>query len=247
MERDLNPSSNTERLARWLEAVWLSRYLNRELTESETQWFEAYALDKPDLIDQIEADTQLGRAFRFEKRNQHKRPTAVITTLPGFNQKPPIAPPNAGAKQMPADRQSSPRRSTSVRLAASLLVGIGGGWILQSVVSKNDQPALLLSPTRIIFDTMRGDGANARVEHAESRSAYVLVEAPVPSGAQQITLRMHGTEGQALLQAPDGFISFLVERKLLSTLGPTIIEYHIGPDKKTVPIDIPSAMRGAVP
>ncbi len=51
--------SHGDTLATWLEDAWLERYLDRELTDAETAWFEAYMLDKPRLIAAIDSDTSL--------------------------------------------------------------------------------------------------------------------------------------------------------------------------------------------
>ena len=38
------------RMAAELERRWLDRYLNRELSSDDRDWFESYLLDKPDLL-----------------------------------------------------------------------------------------------------------------------------------------------------------------------------------------------------
>ena len=53
---DLDPQS---RSSAWLERVWLARYLDRTLDEDEIARFEAYVLDKPELLGEIDADTAL--------------------------------------------------------------------------------------------------------------------------------------------------------------------------------------------
>jgi hypothetical protein len=43
-------------MAAWLEQAWMERYLNRELSESESDWFEAYLLERPELLGELRAD-----------------------------------------------------------------------------------------------------------------------------------------------------------------------------------------------
>jgi hypothetical protein len=47
----------------WLEQVWLDSYLDRQLAGEEAQWFEAYAVERPELLVTIEADTRLRDAL----------------------------------------------------------------------------------------------------------------------------------------------------------------------------------------
>ena len=46
-------------MARWLEDIWLSRYLDRQLDDGEQSWFEAYMLDKPHILHLVDADSRL--------------------------------------------------------------------------------------------------------------------------------------------------------------------------------------------
>ena len=81
-------------------------------------------------------------------------------------------------------------------LAASLLAGIGVGGIgIQSLSSRSSAPEIVANPTRIIYDTMRGEVTPPRIEHADSHSPYVLVEVAVPPGAEHIVLKMARTSG----------------------------------------------------
>ena len=61
------------RMAEWLEQAWLERYLARQLGPEESDWFEAYMLDKAELLDQVEDDTALREAIRAGGDNQFQR------------------------------------------------------------------------------------------------------------------------------------------------------------------------------
>lgn len=55
----------------WLGQVWLVRYLDRQLAGEEAQWFEAYAMDRPELLATIEADTRLRDALAAAASARH--------------------------------------------------------------------------------------------------------------------------------------------------------------------------------
>ncbi len=52
----MSDQTSTVRMAEWLEQVWVERYLARVLNLREIAWFEAYMIDKLELLDMIEAD-----------------------------------------------------------------------------------------------------------------------------------------------------------------------------------------------
>ncbi|HSE11072.1 MAG TPA: hypothetical protein VLB69_00430 [Rudaea sp.] len=203
----------------WLEQVWTVRYLDRQLTSEEATWFEAYALDKPDLLAMIEADTRLRDALAADASMRHKERSvdgerrqggATGDMLPGGGEPTPIAP----AQDDPAAHASRYRPVPAwLAMAATLVLGLGLGWVgARSSAPRNAVPRLVASPTRIIYDTMRGEPTPPRVEHADSNSPYLLVELAVPPGAENITLKMGDAPEQKLTPSPDGFVSFLVGR-----------------------------------
>ncbi len=53
----------TDTMPNWLERAWMDRYLDRELTDEERNWFEAYLLDRPQLIEELEADEAVREAL----------------------------------------------------------------------------------------------------------------------------------------------------------------------------------------
>ena len=57
------PPTTPTRMTTWLEQVWLDSYLDRQLAGEEAQWFEAYAVERPELLVTIETDTRLRDAL----------------------------------------------------------------------------------------------------------------------------------------------------------------------------------------
>ena len=53
----MTPTPWPTQMTAWLEQAWLARYLDRQLSSEESTWFEAYVLDKPELLGTIEADS----------------------------------------------------------------------------------------------------------------------------------------------------------------------------------------------
>ncbi len=70
------------RMAAWLESAWLARYLDRQLEGEELAWFEAYLLDKPELLEAVEVDNALRDAVvtdgRADPKLRAKPPVRLI-------------------------------------------------------------------------------------------------------------------------------------------------------------------------
>jgi hypothetical protein len=239
-ELHVTPTPTPTRLSAWLEQVWLLRYLDRQLDGDETKWFEAYILDKPDMLALIEADLDLRDALAAEAA----RPAGPAATdasarisidAVAANDVQPTA---VGAiASRPVSSPGHAGRSPAwLGLAAAVLVGLGAGWLASGARAPAGAPTLVPSPTRIIYDTMRGEAAPPRVEHADSRSPYVLVEVAVPPGAENIVLKMAQTPEQGLTPSPDGFVSFFVRRETLAKSRDARIEYRILGKETRVPI-----------
>jgi len=170
-------------MAAWLESAWLARYLERQLDGEELAWFEAYLLDKPELLGMVEADNALrdglGATERASRPKSSGRPSRMLGAGPLF-------------------------------AAAALVAGIGIGWILGDSGGPS-MPKIIPDPTRFTYDTTRGmAGEQPVVEHQSTSAAYVLVEAYVPSEARNIRVLLQGEAARVLLPGADGFVSFLV-------------------------------------
>jgi hypothetical protein len=219
----------------WLEQAWLARYLDRQLTGEETAWFEAYVLDKPELLDVIDADTRLRDALAADRLALGSGDVSVTSSSQTSS---------TVSSSFPRKRESSAfsvhkvRRPTWLALAASVLLGLGVGSIGMRSFTTDRSADVVASPTRIIYDTMRGEATAPRVEHADGHSPYVLVEVAVPPGAENITLKVVGMADQALTPSPDGFVSFLVNRNQLDQPGMRSIEYRAGGTNKIAVIDL---------
>ena len=244
MEFDVNAPSVPKRMAAWLEDVWLTRYLDRVLSDDESTWFECYALDKPELLVRIDADNALRDAVAARSRSPQ-----VIETLDTADQKNGAARAESDTQQVANITSVIPTRTggewrQSMALAASLFVGVGLGWFSQRSTTPHRDVDVVANPTRLIFDTMRGNAAAARVEHADSQSSYVLIEAAVPPGARSISLKMDSAKAQTLSQSPDGFVSCLVERAALAKAQSISLEYEVGDAHTALSLDVPPVARG---
>jgi hypothetical protein len=202
----------------WLSSAWLARYLERQLAPDEVAWFEAYVLDKPELLSMIEADTRLRDAMAADAQNV--RTGGVGSGHAEVAQEWPTdahvgVPPTALRTRNPA----------WFGLAAALVLGLGSGWFGQRAFSPAPD-ILMANPTRLVFDTLRGTQSPAQVERAESASPYVLVEVAVPPGALHVMLDLDRQQPVALSQSADGFVSFLVARPVLGA-DDAVIRYEL--------------------
>jgi hypothetical protein len=184
------PGSNP--MARWLEDVWLGRYLDRELSDEEQTWFETYMLDKPHILEQVDADTRLGdslaRASESSSAKASAPPHQSGTTLRG---KP---------------------RGPALAIAASLLLGLGLGVVIPGL--RNDNTAIIASPPRIVFDTMRGAGTTTLSEAGSANSKLLIVDIAAPIGAPISAASVWIDGKQTTLPTPvissEGFVTFVV-------------------------------------
>jgi hypothetical protein len=184
------PGSNP--MARWLEDVWLSRYLDRELSDEEQTWFETYMLDKPRILELVDADTRLGEGL------------ARVSDAPALAIS---APPH----QSGATLRGKPR-GPALAIAASLLLGLGLGVVLPGL--RNDNTAIIASPPRIVFDTMRGEGTTSLSEPGSADSKVLIVDIAAPLSTPIIGASAWLDGKQTDLPTPtissEGFVTFVV-------------------------------------
>jgi hypothetical protein len=224
-------------MAPWLEQAWLMRYLDRQLGADEQAWFEGYLLDKPELLDQVEADTALRDAVAAQQGAQHApgsdSPAALhqgsnagsiaadgetgsgadIDPLSGR------APASDAATSTVASTDRAPRRHRRgtrggwLALAASFVGGIGLAALGMSLLD-DGSAGLVANPPRIIFDTLRGELTQPRVEPGDPASPIVLVEFPVPPGTSISEVRVLNGNMETSIRVPtsstDGYATIAV-------------------------------------
>ncbi len=215
------PIVTSVRIVAWMENAWLGRYLDRELADDEVAAFEAYVLDKPELLALIEADTHLRDALNDAALNT---PGEVMGKHAASDAQAHVT----DAQQAPPSMLSAHgMRPAWLSIAASLLLGLGVGWIGARGWSPEHSQALIANPTRIIYDTLRGEASLPRIEHADSKSDYVLVEIAVPPEARQIILNIETTAEQTFTESPDGFISALINKHALTRAPSIFLRYQL--------------------
>jgi hypothetical protein len=216
-QREGTPVSVTRNdtpMPNWLETAWLERYLDRKLSEEESAYFEAYMLDKPHLIAELEADTAV--------RDGLVRLPAAVAPVSGL----PSARP-----EVPASRPQRWRRlGQPMAWAASLVLAWAVGWTLASLNPGGaiDATALVVaSPPRVVFDTLRGVETPPLVHPGDPASQHILVEVGLPPDAEAIALVLpDGAAAIPLVLSPDGFVTVLLPRHRLTATAPLRITYR---------------------
>ena len=250
MEWHMTPTTAPSRMAAWLEQAWTVRYLNRGLSGEEVTWFESYVLDKPELLATIESDTRLRDALAAEASARHKdRSVDSDGRQGGAKNAPGIFASGASADLDSPDAQDSPLRSGRgpykvresappvwLAAAATLVVGLGVGAFV-ALAFDSGAPAVIASPTRIVYDTMRGPTVPPRVENSSSDSAYVLIEAAVPLGASDVTIELAGQPAQPVSVSADGFATLLVAKK--SLLNKLTLHYRLAAAPSSIDLPLP--------
>jgi hypothetical protein len=242
----MTPTTSPTRMNAWLELAWLTRYLDRQLASDEATWFEAYVLDKPELLAMIDADTRFRDALADDPTMRHRERSIVEESRQGratahgeaaadehdgprFSEQPTAIAQPTGTISIDSHPSSRTRRIAQpprwFAIAATLLAGVGVGGIgVQSLSPRSSAPEIVANPTRIIYDTMRGEVTPPRVEYGDSRSPYVLVEVAVPPGAEHIVLNMDGLQ-EPVIVSSEGFVTFLAARKNLAAGTAASISY----------------------
>jgi|GEM_PF-1244445 len=208
----MSPEMALSRLPAWLEQAWLARYLDRQLTGEESAWFEAYVLDKPELLEMIDADSRLTEALTADPSGLRGDVSADINAPRSESSDGTVRLTGQSGRRF--GKRSSRKNLKWASMAAAIFLGVGFGWVgTRNFDSRQFKSPLITNPTRIVYDTMRGGAApTLRVEHKESMSPYLLVEVAMPSSAENITVKIGSGPPQPLTTSPDGFVSFLVVR-----------------------------------
>lgn len=203
----MNDTLDYKTLPVWLESAWLEQYLSHSLSDEETEWFEAYMLDKPHLITEIEADTTLRDGLVLSREQ--------------------VSIANAGTQdtvQLKPSTGHDHRRWLPMAWAASIFVACGLGWTF-SEQPGDVQMELVSSPTRWVFDSMRGVNSQPLIHPGNPESRYLLIEVGMPPDAEQIQLHIADETSVSLVLSPDSFVSFLLPRERLDNSVPPRIEY----------------------
>lgn len=244
-----------ERMKAWLENAWMQHYLARELDDDDTAWFEAYLMDKADLVELIERDTALrdGVALARKKTGANVVELAVRLRQPARDNEDgdqesmetEAAKPRTVARsrgKLVTGGSGTGRRVTYLRtlgVAAILAAGVGIGWGGRRAAHP-DAPAIVANPTRFVFDAERGTNTKARIDHSNSASPYVLIEAPVPPGAINVEFHI-GDASNSVSPSADGFVSILVVRNELRSGTRATLRYDIGGTSRSSLLDFSDA------
>ena len=214
-------ATTNQTLAPWLEQAWLERYLNLVLSEDEVAWFETYLLDKPNLLQQVDADTRLRDLLRQQTSKESGRAVAEAAPAP----------------KQSAGEARKPVRSAATGLAAALLLGLGVGHFLPARQAADF--VAVANPPRMVFDTLRGQTQTALSEDGDAHSPWMIVDIAAP--LQSATIEASAwVDGRAIaLPTPtvssEGFVTFIVPA---DWRGRARIELKTGSDSSITPMSL---------
>lgn len=193
-ERMTGISELSADLPHWLEHAWLERYLDGELEAHEEEAFEAYLLDKPHLIAKLDADNLL---------------RAAIAEDAGALKDVRVSDVSSGVRET---RRSHQGPTVWLALAAGLVFGVGLSWLGSPYLG--DIHAGTHAPSRIVFDTLRGELSAPREEAGDPAAPVRVYELPLPPGANVVSAQaVHDGRATPLPPASpstDGYLTYLV-------------------------------------
>lgn len=222
-------NSGTPHMAAWLESAWLARYLDRQLDAGETAWFEAYLLDKPDLLAAVEIDNAMRDTIATDPVAMRSRRASDVPDMENTE---------ARAPSIGDTPRGAQRWMRWAGTAAVLALGVGIGSLARhSPWPARGDGGVIANPERVVFDTMRGEQAPPLVQHGAGRSRYVFVEVAVPATASSVQLR-RGQRDEALVVSPEGFVSFLFDTQDADPKTPLVIEYAVDGQRHTQTIAV---------
>lgn len=243
----------TTPMAAWLESAWLARYLDRQLSGDEAAWFEAYLLDKPELLGMVEVDSALRDTIVTTPGTRQGSPNNSVVQHQGMDVSPshtvePRTDSGAGSASTSANHEllhSARRRSRGMQrwagVAASLVLGLGLGWLGErTLLPQSRWPATIANPTHVVYDTMRGEAMAPLIENANSSAAYTLFEVSLPLKATDVTLQISGESPMPLFVAPDGFVSFLRSDLAASSTTKAHIDFVLAGKPQSMTVNLAS-------
>lgn len=185
----------------WLEQAWLERFLDRELAPSEQAWFEAYVLDKPELLERIEADSAVRAVVHAD--------AAAFAAGAGDN------PATATPIDLPRGGRATRRPPRAYwPMAACFVLGLGFGGLLLQSLDGGGPVGTLAAPSRLVYDSLRGSYGGPRVDPGDAASALVIVDVALPIGSTLESAEIElGDARRALPLAPisaEGFATWTV-------------------------------------
>lgn len=228
-------AQRTGKLPDWLESAWLQRYLDRELSATETEWFETYAIDKATLVEAIEADNALRdgmHAWHAQQRLDGAAPPAAsIAEAPtAYRAAPPAR-----------HRRASSRWSRPLAAAASLAVAavFGAGMSQWFAPAGSDGMASVSSPRRVVFDSLRGaTSAAPQAEPARTTDDPLLLDIAVPAQAEAVVAHFADGSTLPLVVSADGFVSLVGAPDQLRRLSPIRLAYTVNGQSSERPLDL---------
>lgn len=187
--------TEAEPMTDWLQQAMLRRYLDGALDADETARFEAFLLDRPELLDHLEGELALRDALA---EHDWAPQSAAIEGA-------------AAAVNVPERRRSTPAwLSAAAGLVAGVVLAVG--WLRLDTSSVE---VAATQPPRLIFEAWRGAGLQVREEPGDPDSSLVLVEIGLVEGRAPHSVQARFSDRDPIDLASshltsDGFLAYLV-------------------------------------
>ena len=220
------------RMAQWLESAWLARYLERQLNEEESVWFEGYVLDKPELLAAIDADSRLRDALDAEQR-----------AGTGWQGAPPPT-----TRIEPAARPAAPLRWGAI--AASLIIGFGSAALILRPHNPASDSGVIGSSGHVFIDLQRGiDISPKSAPNGENKNSadgniggsdYIVLDVAVPQGSTNVRLLIDHREVSSIGSAKDGDATFVLQRALIASRPAVQVSFESEgrTESRQLPVDV---------
>lgn len=221
-------------ISSWLEDAWLERYLDRQLTATETAWFEAYMLDKPRLIAAVDSDTAL-RDGLHAWHAQQGSDTGAIDLADAHRTKQAVKPNQRSTSRGAWFR---PLSMAAAMVLAAMLGASAVRWMVPAEISVPE----IASPNRIVFDTLRGSASAPLVDRSDDTSAPLLIDIAVPMQATAVVAHFSDQSSLPLPISADGFVSLTGPRDAMLARSPIRISWLLDGEAQERHVDLRAAI-----
>ncbi len=125
---------------------------------------------------------------------------------------------------------------------AIVVAALIGAWAARWMVPVDNAEAVIASPNRIVFDTLRGNVSAPLVHRKEDTSSPLLIDIVVPMRATNVIVYFSDQSSLPLPVSADGFVSLTGPRDAMLARSPIRIEWMLDGGAQERRVDIGAAI-----